>query len=291
MKRFWRVTLLVLAAAACTSPRERARRDSARAAAEKEQDLSRKLAAQKDSLTNVVLEADNFISQIDSQISRVKGLPKRKQNVKALESPLQEQLQARKDMMFRVNALVERAQATAADLAATRKREQELRGDNERLQLQIDKDQELINALGATIQRKSATIAQLEGRVDSVMTELKTAQALQSKAFYIIGSEDELLQKGVIVREGGANLLIVHPGRTLQPARKFALDVFKAIDRREVREIPVPDTTREYTVVSRQSLDNAEVAERSQETFRGNLRIANVEQFWAPSRFLIIVQH
>jgi hypothetical protein len=291
MKRFCRVTLLVLAAAACTSPRERARRDSARAAAEKEQELNRKLAAQKDSLTNVVLEADNFISQIDSQISRVKGLPKRKQNPKALESPLQEQVQARKDMMLRVGALVERAQATAAELAATRKREQELRGDNERLQLQIDKDQELINALGATIQRKSAMIAQLETRVDSVMTELKTAQALQSKAFYIIGSEDELLQKGVIVREGGANLLIIHPGRTLQPARKLDLDLFKAIDRREVREITVPDTSREYTVVSRQSLDNAEVAERYEDSFRGNLRIANIEQFWAPSRFLIIVQH
>jgi hypothetical protein len=290
MKRFWTITLLALATA-CSPVGERGRIDSARVAAADRQRLSNELAAQKDSLTSAVLEADDFISQIDSQISRVKGLSRSKRKKAVLESPLEQQVQARKEMLARVKALVDRTQETASQLAEAKRRERALRGENEQLLSQVEKDQELINALGATIQRKTAMIARLEASADSIMTELRTAEARYSKAYYVIGTKDELMKKGVIVQEGGANLLIVHPGRVLTPARKLDREVFTAVDSRDVREIAVPDTTRKYTVVSRQSLDFADVAARDKATFRGSsLKIANVEQFWAPSRYLIIVE-
>ena len=289
MKRFYTLTLLALATA-CSPVGERGRVDSARVAAADRQRLTAELAAQKDSLTSAVLEADDFISQIDSQISRVKDLPRSKRKKAVMESPLEQQVQARKEMLARVKALVDRTQKTATQLAEAKQRERALRGDNERLLSQVEKDQELINALGATIQRKTVMIARLEARADSIMTELRTAEARHSKAYYVIGTKDELMKKGVIVQEGGANLIIAHPGRVLTPARKLDTEVFTAVDARDVREISVPDTTRKYTVVSRQSLDFADVAVRDKATFRGSLKIANVEQFWAPSRYLIIVE-
>ena len=111
-----------------------------------------------------------------------------------------------------------------------------------------------------------------------------------ARAYYVIGTEDELVKKGLVVREGGANLLIRRVGRTLVPARKLDVAAFTPIDTRAVHEIDVPDTTRRYQIVSRQSLDDVKVGQRSGTSFRGPLTIADAEKFWSPSRYLIIVQ-
>jgi hypothetical protein len=109
------------------------------------------------------------------------------------------------------------------------------------------------------------------------------------RAYYVVGTEDELIEKGIVEREGGANLLFARIGRTLQPARALDPELFVAIDRRDIREIPLPDSTQRYAVVSRQSLDNADVGERDEAEFRGQLRIPDPERFWGASRFLILV--
>jgi hypothetical protein len=43
-------------------------------------------------------------------------------------------------------------------------------------------------------------------------------------------------------------------------------------------------------VISRQSLDDAVVVERDRNSFKGNLKIADAGKFWAPSRFLVLVE-
>jgi hypothetical protein len=282
------VVVLILA---CESAAQRARADSAEALAVRQRTLMIKLNAQKDSLSFVVEDADKFISQIDSQISRVKGLKtKKKKGQRQLESPLEEQVQARKEMLARVNALVERARTTAAELEAAKSREQALLEDNSRLRDQADSMSKVILELTSAIERQAGTIAALTAKADSLDVALHEAQAAFSKAYYVIGSESELLQKGIIVREGGANLLVARVGRTVVPARALDRSLFTAIDTRQVQEIDVPDTTRRYTIVSRQSLDNAEVAERDKSTFRGRLKITNAPQFWASSSYLIIIE-
>lgn len=284
------ITILALGAAiACGSAKDRAAADSAKATAVEQTRLSTQLAAQKDSLTRVVLQADDFIMKIDSSVSRVKDLPKSKRKGAKLD-PLAQQIQNRRAVMERVNALVARAQATQVALAKANK-------DNKALRTQLASDSAMIADLNATIQRQTAAINALSTRVDSLngvtkqlgatITELEQQH---NKAFYVIGTEDELLQRNVIVREGGANLLIAHPGRTLQISRTVDPSVFTAVDQRGTKTIEVPDTNRRYRVVSRQSLDYATVGERDNDTFQGNLKIADVGKFWAPSRFLVIVE-
>ena len=290
-------TLLLTAAAACGESREHARADSMKAADAAEQvALSNQLAAQKDSLMMVVLDADKFISQIDSSISRVKDLPKRDRKAQA-EGVLQEQIAARQDMMFKVDALVKRAQQTAAQLAESKRRESGLRRVNASLRDSLSKDQILIAELGQTIQRQTTQIAELQGTVGQLTEanaklgeELRVSLASNARVFYIVGKEDELLKKGVIVREGGMNLLVLHPGRTVQPARQLDPEMFTSIDAREVSRIAMPDSTKRYRVISRHSLDAAEVRERDKTTFRGNLNITDPRQFWSASRYLIVVQ-
>ena len=85
MRRLSRLALLApfALAAACTNG-DKVRADSLQAVQAEQLHLMEQLAAQKDSLTNVVLDADKFIATVDSQISTVKGLPKGKKPAKPL---------------------------------------------------------------------------------------------------------------------------------------------------------------------------------------------------------------
>lgn len=297
MRRLSSLLLLApLSLAACTNG-DKLRADSLQAVQAEQLQLMDQLAAQKDSLTNVVLDADKFIATVDSTISTVKGLPKAKRGKQPLESPIEEQLQNRREMLEKVNALVARAKTTANQLAEARKRETALRGEsdslrsaNERLMARIEADQQMISELGETITRQTVQITGLQTQVDSLGLEMRSLGANHYRAYYVVGTEEELLEKGIIQREGGANLLFVRLGRTLQPSRLLDPSQFTAIDQRDVHEIPLPDSSRRYQIVSRQSLDAAQVEERDRATWRGSLHIADANKFWAPSRYLIIVQ-
>lgn len=289
---------LVATAAACTASAEHREADSLAAVESTEQRaLATTLAAQKDSLMAVVLDADAFIGQIDSSISRVKGLPARSRDKAQSEGVLQDQLEARKDMLFKVDALVKRAQATATQLAESRRRESGLRSEVATLRDSLDKDQQLIAQLGETIGRQlleindlQTSVAQLTEANTKLGDELRVSLASNARVYYIIGREDDLLKKGVIVREGGMNLLVARPGRTIHPARQLDHTLFTAIDAREVSRIAVPDSTKRYKVVSRHSLDDAEVEDRKDASFEGDLKIKDANRFWSASRYLIVVQ-
>jgi hypothetical protein len=292
--RSFAVLAILAGASACKMSHEDVRADSVHVSEQAK--LTNQLAAQKDSLMTVVLDADKFISQIDSQITRVRDLPAPKRK-KDSESPIQDQLQARKDLLVRVDALVKRAQTTARDLAASRSHVKTLSKDSAQFAQSLDGDTKMIAELNSTIQRQTARLNTMQLAVDSLAganaklgTELALLQTTHNKVYYVIGREDDLLKKGIVVREGGANLLLAHPGRTLQPARTLDPTLFTAIDQREVHEIAVPDSTRQYAIVSRQSLDEADVATRDRTNFRGNLKIKDADRFWSQSKYLIILE-
>ncbi len=264
--------------------------------------LSDQLAAQKDSLTRIILETDRFIAAVDSQVARAPGQKKKPVAISTPnESPVQAQLQERQQLLKRVQALVDRARATSTQLAAARSQIKTLQADAAARAAQNDS---VVTELGATIERQLGTIQTLQSRVDSLSmvtkqlegdtatlrTEVRGLNDSQARAWVIIGTERELLDKGVIVREGGTPLLVARVGRTLQPARDLKKELFTAIDIRKVSDIAVPDTSRRYEVVSRQALDYAEVADRDRQSFKGALHIKDPGAFWSASRYLILVQ-
>jgi len=290
--------LALLATVACAESAEHRRADSTTvAAAEQQRVLATRLAEQKDSLVAVVLDAEKFLGQIDSSISRVKGLPSRSKGKAQAEGVLQQQIEARKDLLFKVDALVKRAQSTARELAAAKRREAGVRSENAALRDSLGKDERLIAQLGETIQRQLGRITELEGNVAQLTeanqklgVELTESRASSARAYYVIGTEKELLEKGIIERDGGMNLLVAHPGRTVHAARTLDPALFQHIDAREITSIPVPDSTKRYRIVSSHSLDNAAVRERGKSTFKGDLRILDAERFWSASRYLIVIE-
>jgi len=255
-----------------------------------------KLSAQRDSVSLVLADANLFITKIDNSISRVKGLQPASAK-KGSESGLEDQLRARKDLLRRVDALVARSRETAREMADLKDKQAKLMAENGRL---AEENKALRDSLAAEVQhvadlttsieQQAQAVAMLQARLDDLTKELGEARAAYAKAYYIIGTEDELIKKGVVVKEGGANLLIKRLGRTLVPARELKPDAFNAIDTREVHTIEVPDSTRKYQIVSRQSLDDAKVTTRDGNTFRGSLEIPEAERFWSTSKYLIIVE-
>lgn len=281
-------------AGACKDKAAVARGDSLQTQLSQQTQLSTQLESQKDSLTRVVLDADAFLGKMDSAISTVKGLPRSRRTDM---DPLAAQVQARKDMMDRVNALVARAKSTANQLAELQRQQAASSSENAQLRQQaadqaakIEADAQMIADLGSTIERQKTQIADLETRLDSLGTQLTTLSAKHYQAYYVIGTEHDLVARGVAVKRGGANLLIAHPGKTLVPAPVLDPAAFTSIDQRQVNEIAVPDSTKRYRVITEQDLGGADVKERQGNTFRGNLKITNPDQFWGASRFLILVQ-
>jgi hypothetical protein len=282
--------------AACTSPRERARADSAQALAAQEGLLVQKLTSQRDSVSRVLGDADDFIGKIDSSISRVKGLPARSR-VSGDEGSLEQQVKRRKEMLRRVEALVARAQETAKQVAALKDRERLLLAENGSLKdslseqaKRLEADARQIAELQGTIEQQAHTIADMQARLDDFDRQLVAERTASARAYYVVGTEDDLLKKGVIVKEGGTNLLIKRVGRTLVPARELNKEAFTAIDTRTVHAIGLPDSTKHYQIVSRQSLDDVKVSERDGTKFRGPLEIPDADKFWSASRYLIIVE-
>ena len=280
----------------CTSPKERARADSAQALATQEGLLVQQLTAQRDSVARVLGDADDFIGKIDNSVSRVKGLGA-KSSPKDGEGGLQDQVKRRKEMLSRVEALVARAQETAKQVAALKDRERLLLAENGVLKDSLSADAKRLEAdakqiaeLQGTIDQQAHSIAELQAKLDDFDKQLAAERTSAAKAYYVVGTEDELIRKGVIAKEGGTNLIFKRVGRTLVPARELNTEAFTSIDTRVVHEIGLPDTTKKYQIVSRQSLDDVKVGERDGAKFRGPLEIPDSDKFWAASRYLIIVQ-
>ena len=293
--RFAVIPVLVMTAASCEKM-SAARHDSLQTALSEQTILGNQLQVQKDSLMRVVLDADAFLGRMDSALKTVRGLPAASRAASE-RTPLADQMVARREMMKRVSALVARAKTTASQLAALQRKDSALQSENAQLRADAEaqaaktaSDAQMVADLGATIERQKEEIASLQARVDSLGATVADLDAKSHKAYYVVGTEKELIAKGIIVKEGGANLLFARAGRTLQPARAFNPDEFTPIDQRQTQVITVPDSTKRYRLVSRQDLDLASVALRKGTAFKGNLTITNPDQFWASSRYLILVQ-
>jgi len=109
----------------------------------------------------------------------------------------------------------------------------------------------------------------------------------------VVGTKDELEQKGIITEEGGARFLFVlwKSGKTLVPSRNLDPGVFTVADRRHFTELPLPESDKEYRIVSRQDTSALETPPDHDGKITGHgVKIADPAKFWANSKYLIIVE-
>lgn len=149
-----------------------------------------------------------------------------------------------------------------------------------------DKDAEIL-ALSNQLAEKNAELKTLAGQIKSISSDLESKsqtlsqrEAELNRAWYVIGTERELRDKGIITREGG----FVGIGRTRTLSRDFGAQHFTEIDIRKVTSIPVNQKsarivtvhpTNSFNLVGDQNVDR--------------LEIVDAASFWRTSKHLVIV--
>ena len=161
---------------------------------------------------------------------------------------------------------------------------------------QILEYEKSISELRVTVENQGREISFLAVAVDSMgrenvaLTAKNNAMsAHEDSVFVAIGTEKELTAKGVIRREGGT-LLLFGRGKTIVPARSLEPEDFTVMSKSKDLTIALPQTDKEYRVVSRQNLEFTDSVNRKNTLVKGSLQVTDPEKFWAPSKYLILVQ-
>jgi len=151
--------------------------------------------------------------------------------------------------------------------------------------------EETIEKLNALIEEKEQTILRLRQEAEAMLVRIddleeeKTVLVEENtelrEAYYIVGTRDELMDKAVIDRRGGF----------LNIGRKTRIDHLDATHFNavtvETREIFVGEAVEKYQILTNHQAN--EVLYRFEEHEDGlHLHIADPEEFWKVSRYLIV---
>jgi hypothetical protein len=242
-----------------------------------------KVSGERDRLLAEMSENARMMSQISADLARVR-VPARQLHV-SHESPAGA---ARDSVVQKIKYITARVKETERKLGESENRIKELTtlSDSLRSTLQATMDN-----YKTVVEEQKATIVALTEQVAQLSDTVNLLKEQNNTVYYIIGTKDELLQKGVIIESGGSRfpLIFTKVGQTVMPARDLNPSAFTKIDKRSVTEITLPASDKSYRIASRQDLDGL-VSPPADGHIAGTLKIANPDKFWLTSRFLIVVQ-
>lgn len=258
-------------------------------------------SAQKDSLMVELSEATRLITEVSTELTTIR--PTRP------TAPVVEgegaRTDARAELVAQVKELTSRVRDNEQRLGAARRRIEALGGTNDSLRTAlaaytntIAELEGLVASQQTSIEALNQQVAALTGQVTTlaeerrVLTDTVSVMATrENEVYYVVGTRQELLAKGVITQEGGTRLLLVtRVGESLVPARVLDPGQFTRADKRSLTEIAMPRPDRRYRIVSRHDLAHAEAVALEKGKFREVLRITAPQPFWSASKYLIIVE-
>lgn len=265
-------------------------------------DLQADLALRSDSLFYVqnqlleqVMEGTKFVNEINKELARARGINLGSARQLQTSAELVDANDERRQVVARVTRLVERLDVVQGRLAGMRK---EVGDKDSTLKSKIaEYEHTLAEAfqsadrqraeLQLVIDSQTVRIAELTGQVDTLSGKLGQLTSDHNAVYVVTGTRDELIEKGVIVPEGGRRFFLVG-SRPVAPARDLDPTVFTRLDRRTDRTIMLPDG--EYRIISRHSPAHATAELTKKGALVGALSIEEPEQFWNGSRFLILMK-
>jgi hypothetical protein len=276
---------------ACDGTQRRAGADSLAVLATKLKDAEQ-ASRDREAIVNELAQTTKLLEEIDGEVSKVKGLklPARKAGAAA-----QDPWAARND------SLVGKVKGVAALLAKSRARVDELSRKNGAQAKEIATYRSTIASLEALTERQTGEIITLTAANDSLRfangmlaierdQERETVRGLRdtvNTVFYVVGTKEELIKRGVVA-EDGRKRFVVFGSRGLVPARKLNRAAFTRADMRQPIEIPLKAAGQKFHVVSRHDAGLLDLpAEEGKAADR--VRVKEPSEFWAPSRYLIIV--
>lgn len=268
----------------------------------------------KDEMLNEVMASTQFVNDLNTEIARLKTPLKPSLRAgRPDESGVMQVRAEREAVTERIRELVARLDSSEARVATLRARAASLSKRDEQLTAQIALYEKTIGdmrdaaerqraEMQAIIDEQGTRIVALSSRIDTVTQDnvrlagergalADTVSQLTTEkntAYYVIGTRDELVKKGVLVEEGRRKVLGLIGSRPVAPARVLDPAQFVRIDRSRDRTIPLPEG--EYRIATRHSLDFARPAATKDDRVMGSIQIERPERFWESSRFLVLVR-
>jgi predicted nucleic acid-binding Zn-ribbon protein len=268
----------------------------------------------KDEMLNEVMASTQFVNDLNGEIAKLKTpLPATLTKGKRSESEIEQAKQDREAVTDRVRMLVARLDSSEDRVASLRSRVATLSKRDNQLAQQVAAYEKTIGdlrdaaerqrtELQAIIDEQGTKIVALNQKVDTISKDnvrlVGQSAALtdtvgqltteKNTAYYVIGTRDELVKKGVLVEEGHRPVLGIFGSKPIIPARSLDPAQFVRIDRLKDRVIQLPDG--EFSIVSRQDPQYATPSEKKDDKIRGALKVDRPEKFWEPSRFLVLVR-
>lgn len=304
MKPFKAVPTLILLAAACSRGGQVAQRipsDSSQYFRAQVQELT-SVSAAKDSLVRDLAETTKLLSDINTEIVKVSSAKKPVEPVVGNEGVATND---RAMILKRVQDLTTRLKSNESRLASSQRRLRALTSESDSLKVNLSGLQETINGLQATMEAQKNTIATMEAELTgakeqvAILTTEKTVltdtvSALTTRentVYYVIGTRKDLKDRGIITEAGGTRFLIfTRTGEVVKPVDHLNPSDFTAVDRRAVTRIEMPNPDKEYQLVTDQNIAASNMAPEGKRRIKGTLEINNPEQFWAQTKFLILVE-
>jgi hypothetical protein len=239
-----------------------------------------KVSTQRDRLVQELAENARMMSEISVDLAKVR-VPAKSLKV-STESPLGA---ARDSVVQQIRYVTSRVNVFEQKLRASEERIRDLNSLSDSLRATLEAT---ITNYDSVIGRQRADIASLTAQVWALTDTVNHLNVV----YYVAGTTDELLQRGIVVREGGSRfpLLIAKVGQVLVPARQLDPKAFTPIDKRMVTEIPLPEAGNGYRIASRQNLDGLATPPTPNGRVTGSVKIADPDRFWRGSRFLILVR-
>ena len=264
---------------------------------EKEKQLSAQSQLIGDAATSARL-----VAEIDRDLSKVRGLRVKKDTAQT-ESSMENASQELATVQKKVNLLIARLNGSESRIRRMRQDSTTHATFDASQMVQLREYERSIGDLRASVEQQKQELALLYQRVDSmgrvtvalvarndsVVARNNAMQAHEDSMFVAIGTRDELITKGLVKREGGTALMFGR-GKTLVPARSFDPAAFQVVSKMKDLTITLPRTDKDYQVVSRQSLEFTNLSTAKDAKVRGSMTITDPQRFWAPSRYLILVQ-
>lgn len=258
------------------------------------------LSAEKDSLLRQVAASARLMSEISADLVTVADQERLARVAGESESPV---AASRDSLRVMVADVTSRITALEEQLAASQRRVRGLQRTSDSARAELT---QALTDLQATMENQKTTIAFLAARVETLEAEnvqlatekaaladtVEQLEVAQNLAYYIVGTKDELVEKGIVTEEGGSRVLFIFgkAGKTLVPARELDPAQFVQIDLRTTLEIALPDSVAGYKIASRQNVAFLADPPDKDGRLHSPLRITSPDEFWLPSKFLILVR-
>lgn len=265
---------------------------------------SQRLSAEKDSLLNEVLANAEMVSSVNAELAKVKDLGANPVTEGETVTTANDQ---RTVVLGKIRDAITRLQQSEEALEATKQRLASMSQKDSRLVAQVSRYQKTIEEMRSNVERQqleyAAIIDSQKTQIIALRTDLDTVSARATQiesqkqaladtmntVYYVAGTQDELIEKGVAVKEGSK--FLIFGGTKLLPARDLDPSVFTVAHRMNDTIIALPRSDKEYKIVTRQSPTFlSSIVDEDGEIAGGELRIAAPDQFWGGSRYLILVE-